>query len=255
MNFVSRIGKYRFPDFAAYGLIFLLLFTMGIMGGKFIGKNILSEDLSFGNRGRSTGASINSKQKNYLMIGIDQMSKSNPNLESIWLLTPSAQMDKLDFYPVYPTVENGIPLADSTLNQLFTISKHGGPGIAFIDYLERQIAWDHYILIDRIGFAAVMDFLNQGEPEFEVNSTLNSLPLAWQDPAGALESQAKLLSETCGLVANLPGDGKTIAFIQGIQDHFYTDINWKTSDQSTIYDSTDFDQIECDFPNIVLENR
>lgn len=255
MNFVSRIGKFRFPDLAAYGLIFLLLFTIGLMGGKDIGKNILPEDFSFGDHGRSTVGRINNINKSYLMIGVDQLSKSNPNLESIWLLTTSTQKGKISFFPVYPTVENGIPLADSTLGQVFTISKHGVPGTAFINYLDEQITWDHYIVIDRIGFSALMEFLNQGKSDFKVKSMLNSLPLAWRDPAGALERQTNLLSEVCARVSDFPEEGRTIAFIKGNRDHYKTDINWNDSDHRTILDSKESDQIDCDFPNLALENR
>ena len=253
MNFVSKIGKFKIPDLAAYGLVFLLFFSIGIMGGKVIGKNKLFK--IFQDRGISikSEAKLSSDQHNYLVIGVDQIKSSNPNLESIWLLISFPGKSSLTLIPVYPTVEGGIPLADSTLAELFSISAEGIPGTGFSDHLREQIRWDNYILIDMAGYAAVFEFLDQGKPDFEVTSTLTSLPPVWQDPVGALQAQTQLMNAACTQASNLPGKINTIEFIQNIQPHFHTDINWEEIIQQWSFEQQDSFQINCEFPTLVLE--
>ncbi len=253
MNFVSKIGKNKIPDMAAYGLVFLLLFSIGIMGGIVIGKNKLFQIFQDNNISIKSEDRFSNSQHKYLVIGVDQIKSPNPNLESIWLLISFPGKSSLTLIPVYPTVEGGIPLADSTLAQLFSISGEGIPGTGFFDHLREQIWWDNYILIDMAGFAAVLEFLNQAEADFEVTSTFTSLPPVWQDPVGALHGQTQLMNTACTQASNLPGKINTIEFIQNIQTHFHTDINWEEIIQQWSFEQQDSFQINCEFPTLVLE--
>jgi hypothetical protein len=253
MYSVSKIGKYITPDLAAYGTVFLLLFFIGIMGGRIIGKNKLFQDFQEKEMIVESDSSIGNGQRNLLAIGVDQIKSPDPILESIWLLISFPGKSSLTLIPIYPTVEGGVPLADSTLAQLFSISAEGIPDINFFDHLRDQIWWDNYFLIDKEGFTAVLELLNRSEPDFEVASNIASLPPAWQDPDGALQGQTQLMKMACVRTSKLLGQIKTSEFIQKIQPHILTDLNWGEISQQWSFGQPDSLQIDCEFPTLVLE--
>ena len=253
MYSVSKIGKYITPDLAAHGLVFLLLFFIGIMGGRTIGKNKLFQDFQEKEIIADSESSLGKGQQNLLVIGVDQKNTPDPILESIWLLISFPGKSNLTLIPIYPTVEGGIPLADSTLAQIFSISAEGEPDTKFFNHLRDQLWWDNYILMDKEGITAVFEFLNQPEPDFEIAATIASLPAAWQDPDGAVQGQAQLMNMACERTSKLLGQIKTREFIQEIQPHIQTDLNWEEVSKNWSFELPDSLQIDCEFPTLVLE--
>ena len=253
MYSVSKIGKYITPDLAAHGLVFLLLFFIGIMGGRTLGKNKLFQNFQEKDLTADSESSIGSGQRNLLVIGVDQKKSPDPILESIWLLISYPGKSNLTLIPIYPTIEGGIPLADSTLAQIFSISSEGVPDTKFFNHLKDQLWWDNYILINKEGISALFEFLNQSEPDFEVAATMASLPAAWQDPDGALQGQSQLMKMACERTSKLLGEVNFSKFIQEIQLHVHTDLNWEEVSQNWSFRPPASLQIECEFPTLVLE--
>jgi hypothetical protein len=253
MNFGSKIGRYKRVDLAVYGLIFLLLFFIGIMGGRRIGKYKLFHNIQESFSANRTESTFGSGQHNYLVIGTDDINSSDPILESIWLLIAFPGRSNLTMIPIYPTIENGIPLADSSLSQLFEISAQGIPETTFLGRLQEQIHWDYYVVIDKVGFSDLVKFLSHPDSDSNNSSILASLPLAWEDPAGALSGQTKLLMQVCAQTSNLSAQIQTIELIKKNQSHFQTDIDWEeTLSQWSIEDSN-LSRIDCEFPSSVLD--
>ena len=253
MYSVLKIGKYAAPDLAAHGLVFLLLFFIGIMGGRAIGKSKLFQDFQVLKMFADSESSIGDGQRNLLVIGVDQGNSPDPILESIWLLISYPGKSNLTLIPIYPTIEGGKPLADSTLAQIFSISSTGGPDPMFFNHLRDQLWWDNYILINKEEINGLFEFLNQSQPDFEIAETIASLPAAWQDPAGALQGQSELMKMACERTSKMVGQINISKFIQEIQLHIETDLNWEEVSRNWSFGPPDSIQIECEFPTLVLE--
>ena len=253
MYSVSKIGKYITPDLAENGLVFLLLFFIGIMGGRTLGKNKLFQDFQVKGMIADSESNSDRGQRNLLVIGVDQNNSPDPILESIWLLISYPGKSNLTLIPIYPTVEGGIPLADSTLAQIFSISPEGVPDTRFFNHLRDQLWWDNYILINKEGISGVFELLNKSQPDFEIAATIASLPAAWQDPDGALQGQSQLMKMACERTSKLLEQIKISKFIQDIQPYIQTDLNWEAVSQTWSFEPPDSLQIECEFPTLVLE--
>ena len=101
----------------------------------------------------------------------------------------------------------------------------------------------------------MFEVLNQSQPDFEIAETLASLPAAWQDPAGALQGQSHLMQMACERSSKLLSQINISKFIQEIQLHIETDLNWEEVSQNWSFGPPDSLQIECEFPTLVLENQ
>ena len=96
----SHFGRVDFQDIGRYAVIFLILFLIGIMGGRTVGMNVYSNTLDepefVVTQVRGNG------QRNLIILSVDQLSSPQPSLESIWLLVTYPGTPILTLVPIYP---------------------------------------------------------------------------------------------------------------------------------------------------------
>ena len=159
-------------------------------------------------------AQIASRQRNLLVIGVDDLSSPDPRLEAVWLVIYMPANPPFMLLPVYPS-PSSIPLESDSLSpdlaQLFRLHESKAPRVEFLSALESKgLWWTGYLILDEVALSDVVEFLGgAGElSTLDGASTIASLPRAAEDAQQALISQARLLQELCSNVARLSLDDR-----------------------------------------------
>ena len=143
-----------------------------------------------------------SRQRNLLVIGVDDLGAFEPRLESVWMAIYLPGNPHFMLLPVYPSPKAASE--EQSLNpplpQLFELGATKAPGVRFLEALEADgLWWTGYLILDHVALADVAEFLGgAGELSTEVGAfDLASLPLAAVDSQQALLGQARLLQALC----------------------------------------------------------
>jgi hypothetical protein len=130
-----------------------------------------------------------------LILGVDDLQNTAPLLHAIWLATfrpPGREVFML-----------GLPLdadtgAEQPLRDLFRLSADEGLDPGFLAALEKIIPLhaDVIVLLDRIGFAALVDYLggiDLNDVRLDGSQVMAVMDLVAADPEASLSAQARIL--------------------------------------------------------------
>lgn len=136
-------------------------------------------------------------QKNLLLIVVDQLEESEPDLLGAWMLIYAPSGLRVTFMPIYPTGSE----ASLDVAQAFGLEKARDPSAAFKQVLESQgLWWDNYLVVDQAILAALVELsggIDLGNGHSNGQQVVGLLPIAEQDSQTALELQARIAKGIC----------------------------------------------------------
>lgn len=256
MRAFSILEKLEVQDVTTYTTIFLLLFSIGILGGKSFGKFIHIQGLSKESYSYVTPTMLKNGQHNLLVIEVDNLYSKEPKLKSVWLMISLFGTNSLTLIPLYPRSESGVTFADPSLSQAFRLTSKGHPSQLFLEQLGQKIWWDNYLLIDEIGVSKVLKILENKEksnPNLTILATYEAIPPVWFDPEIALKGQVELFNKVCTLMGKLADFGNGNSILQETFAHILTDIRQGGKSHQEKFDHQEIQSLECEFPTLTLD--
>jgi hypothetical protein len=256
MRSFSLLKKLDVPDIATYATIFLLLFSIGILGGKSLGKITLFQRLTKKNYSDDIPAMIKNGQHNLLVVEVDSLSSPEPKLKSVWLLISLLETNNLTLIPLYPRIKSGVIFIDPSLSQAFRLTPQGYPGPIFLKQLGQKIWWDNYLLIDEVGVTKVLETLKYQEKDnlnLNTSNTYEAIPPVWLDPETALQGQVALLKETCAHIDKRPGFSNINSILQQANAHILTDLDQSGKPHQDKFDHQEIQSLTCEFPTLTFD--
>jgi hypothetical protein len=255
MQPLSEFWKEGTPNQVIYIASFLLLFTIGFMGGKFIGRIAMQQQSRSQNYQESFGNSVGNNQHNVLLIGVDNINSRVPELKSTWLIITIPNSSKLTLIPIYPPVPGSSLDGESALPDLFGITTNQAPQEDFLNQLRKLFWWDNYIIADEAGFRQIITRLDQTIREKTIPDTnpIDRSPItAQQKLDDSLNSQVHQMTSIC-LQANKNSPPSTIIeMFKSIDSHLISDINWQEIHLSGSPNRQLNENITCEFPTLSL---
>lgn len=166
-----------------------------------------------------------------LVIGVDDLEKDEPALRSLWYITFQPPPKDVFLLGVPVDLDTSAESGDG-LRQAFGWSAQVGvsPGFLSLLYQAVPLQADALVVLDEVGFAAVVDYLGgivlNGAP-FDGQAVLGILSLTAEDPSANLDTQKRLL-EAMSRQATLLGPTPEITpLVELVPTHLYlsTSIN------------------------------
>ena len=205
-------------------------------------------------------------QKNLLVVGVDDLSKPQPNLEGIWLVLYLPEMPLVTLMPIYPTVSaqagNLQFTADAELASSFKLTAGGFPHPVLLNKLEEKgLWWTNIAVLDGIALQGLLHFtggLNSGSGSEMKRGLAASedaaLPDPTNEPQAALLFQAQTIQELCHTGNPNFSASQVAEFIGSLEGHITTDLS---SDQ-VINDLKSMllygGGFICEFPSLTLDS-
>jgi hypothetical protein len=174
-----------------------------------------------------------SQQRTILVIVADDLSKSDPQLQAVWLALYRPDLPKLTMLPLYPTSATvaGTPAPD--LAGAFKLTGGKKPSSNFYKTLTSfHIQWNGYLMTDQAAISSSIDWM-QGI-ELDGNqvtgpAALESLSPPSTDVSTALTGQKRLLGAICQRMANLPVEANWVGLADSLKtSHLDTDLQIQT---------------------------
>jgi hypothetical protein len=136
-------------------LIFILLLfaACAVVGYLLASKTQLGSPATSG--AADDAALLSSSQQNFLLVRVDDLSASDPQLIEAWMvLTLYSDPPQIMFVPIYPRYDSG---QDSTLTSAFTLDSQGNLAAKFIDKVASMfgVTINGTILTDAAGMNAI----------------------------------------------------------------------------------------------------
>ncbi len=176
-------------------------------------------------RSRPTDTGSNTSQKNALIVGVDRLDQSEPQLLSVWLATfqfPSKEVLLQGFPTNFQSSTSSIPLS-----HLFGWAPDFSVNAGFIDAIQNaaDVEVDVVLVLDEVGFATLIDYL-EGitlTGNFMDGSTvISALRVFYEDPLISLEAQGKVLRALADRVGTLGEAPNLTPLFNLIPEHAYT---------------------------------
>jgi hypothetical protein len=168
------------------------------------------------------------QQQNILVIGVDSTEVSTPRLESAWLALYIPDYPGLTLLALYPSVGETGEEQNAFFTNNFLLDERGGPAPSFTAALkEKDLWWDHYVLLDESGLANLIGLANGTQMGVDNSSNVRmvtGMPQAWEDPQAALASQVALVSSLCGMQQQITNSASASGVFQVMGSHMRTDM-------------------------------
>jgi hypothetical protein len=212
-----------FIVFLSVGVLTALLPSCSSEGGE---ANSQQEN-TFSNQGESQ-PSIGSALTTVLVIGVDQLSRENAELDAIWFA---------HFRPINRAILlQGVPLdmeiageGSSTLSDLFYWSPENGVSAEFLNELYKTVPVrpDILVVMDETFFSSGIDYLGGvfiGDQQLDGVQVLSFMDLLKQDPAAQVIAQKRVLEAlrvNLSIFNNIPD---ITPMLNMIPDHAYVSV-------------------------------
>lgn len=166
-------------------LIFAALFVVALVAGYFFAQ-------SAGILPASTAAPQPSSQTRYLIIRVDDLTKSNPILLTIWgVIVSYSNPTTVYISPVYPLQQNPVDLA-----ALFKLGKDRSLASEFLDGLKRyNLDLTGYIIVDSGGAEAYLNWLIPVK-----NRVISTPPASTKAVQNLLNQQRQYFLQICQIL-------------------------------------------------------
>lgn len=208
------------------------------------------------------------KQRNVLLIGVDDLRAVSPSLEGAWLILYIPDLPQISWMPVYPQVlrgQDGIHIeAKAEIREAYAITANADPSQAFLNVLEEEgIWWDYYIVIDQKAVIELIDSLGGIDsitPDGASADTRTSGTDAFSDLRStkgnlqeALISQANLIQQLCRVPPESYLDiDRVVSIYQKLDQHMKTDITPHEIVERLQGMANNGGRFVCDFPSLVM---
>lgn len=254
---ITFLGKVKIPDLVLYAAVFLVLFFIGIMGGRSIGMVTRSENNLQQDNLDNPSIGISNGQWNLLIVAVDQLASPHPSLVGIWLLISTPENQKLTLVPMFPPADHEPTPVDNEWNKIFSLTSEQEPNVEFLDMVSEQVLWDEYLLIDKDGLVSIWETANQLgglSPASVAQVNENVLPRTGGDVDLSLEGQVEIWKTICLELANIAEPDEFAHFLNQIEPHIHTRINLDEISQNQNFEDETQLQLGCEFPTLTLNS-
>lgn len=205
-------------------------------------------------------SSYENKQRNFLIIGVDNLNSPTPRLESVWLILTIPTSPKINLVPIFPS-SSGWEVRKNGTN-IFNIDPLDSDQALSSDLdnvlSSKGLWWNNYIVLDRFAMTQLIDYARGDQiVSTSTNSdgpdTMVDVPLAWENPHTAFEAQTELTRELCNQAAQIPPSTDIVPLIELIKNHFKSDLNIEQTIEDWKYYSMLEEDITCEFPTLTKE--
>jgi hypothetical protein len=168
---------------------------------------------------------VQSGQTTILVLGVDSLENSSPNLKAVWYVTYQLPVTDVFLLGV-PTNLQLQPDPSRQLDQAFAWSPDSGVSPDFLSALKATVPleFNTWIVLDDTGFAAIVDFLGGltvNDTSFSGQEVLGILSLASGDPKSGLATQKRVL-EGLSTQAQDVGDSPDLTpLVSLVPEHIY----------------------------------
>ncbi|MEK6256940.1 MAG: hypothetical protein N2C13_06465, partial [Chloroflexota bacterium] len=142
------------------------------------------------------------EQLNVLVIGVDEVGKTETRLRSIWLILVPPGGGELVFMPIYPQPASTTNALYASAHEPLIVDSRSPASATIIRVLAEQGTWwNEVVVADEIGILEMLNLLGGVEgyrPELAGLLSTEGAPMAWENPQMALANQASLFKGICG---------------------------------------------------------
>jgi len=146
-------------------------------------------------------------QRNFLVILVDSITSSFPELQGVWLVGKAPEAPNLIFLPLYPT---GMEGELDFWSDRFGLEPDGQPTQEFFEVLRSlDLWWDYYLVLDFRTLAELIERTGGMERNgvlFSGVEVVDNLPTVELEPEAALDAQAQIADNLCRKTNVLMGD-------------------------------------------------
>jgi hypothetical protein len=167
-----------------------------------------------------------------LVIGTDRLDITQPQLESIWLLTYYLQNKPIQLIPLYPSATTTASALETNLLNSFSMVNHGDQVVVnpdFLDLLSENNFWfSGYVVIDQTAASQLINLiggLQTDRGSLSGEQILRELPRTSENPLAALTQQAVLLGRACQTLSRRNEQPQWSIAWELIPDHLITDLD------------------------------
>jgi hypothetical protein len=226
---------------------------------KQINSSVLDQETSLLSEKSLNGDSFD-RQRNLLLIGIDNFQAQEPRLEAVWLIIYLRDQPHFMLMPIYP---DGLPGAnsgasmDQNLANRFKLEGGQKPSINFLQSLQdKHLWWNGYLILDRSGLSEIITLIT-GDDDIKRHNLLSSvsnLPETQEAPLRALMGQAQLLEELCQNSGALleSNTAQLPSLIAKVSANIQTDLNLGEVAGEIISALRKGDGISCELPAMTI---
>jgi hypothetical protein len=202
---------------------------------------------------------MNNGQRSILAISATSIDTSNPQLQSIWLVTYFTSNTTIQLLPIYPSGGNLISGFEKQLDHSFDLNKKNGTFLLdqeFIQLLEENnYWWSGYLIFDEAALTEIFTRLGGIElngKKLSGEQALNSLPEVLDNPHDAFSFQVAILQSACHKFMEKNQDTELSQIISPLPDHILTDLDFKQlqMELETLYSSGH--NLNCRFPTLEI---
>lgn len=238
-----------------FAVFFILFLILGVETGesifsKFWGSNDASASASLTEVGRKEDV----QEPFLLLIQVDELTRDDPSLEGVWLLSYGNSREALLFFPLMPSQADDGVSRDQALRQAFHVEGQGEVSSDFFDLLgKRNLAWSGYLVLDKHALSGVIGSMGGVRIENTLFSPAETYTLWGDSPEARMETravQSQFISGICERMAVLDGGVSLRHRFDQLQDHLYLeDMSLETLVQiwAPLVSGGD---VSCQFPTI-----
>ena len=181
----------------------VLFFTVGLTISLFISQSAWFYDLflQIGFTKQSI-PTLGQGQRSFLIIVADDLTKTNPKIQSIWLAVYISNDPPITILPIYPSVTKAAVIYDPQIEESAQISSYKGisqPNQSLIKQLKaRHFWWSGYILLDTVAINQIHSIYHQNSSSSQGWPQYQGTPY----PIGA-DSEDHLSANDQSIVGNL----------------------------------------------------
>jgi hypothetical protein len=215
----------------------------------FSSNNILHDDAN------DSASSINNGQQNLIILIVDQLASTKPEMISIWLLITFPEFSNLTLVPIYPSNLENLIKADLDLKQAFALTDHQTLDPMFTDLLHDLFHWDYYLITDQIGVNSIKRILSQSTLGYSTISEQTNpvlLPQTGQEMDFNLRGQVESWDGICSDLSRISNTEQLEDLFKQVSPYFNTNLRWKKFSNQWSFDPSDGRYISCDFPTLTL---
>lgn len=212
---------------------------------------------------KSTSASENladARQRNILIIGVDQLNSHQARLESVWLAMYFPNHPQVTLMPVFPKIISG-PLGiqaeiEKDLAGKFHLDPGNYPDPGFLKALEeKDIWWTNFIVVDGKIINWLLDITAQAtsrDDRLESPVDTGMPPSTSEVPLEGLLAQVNIAQEICRVPVNLKMTHQELfELAQSILALTGTDITGEQAIKEIQYLNKFGGRLMCEFPFLI----
>lgn len=187
--------------------------------------------------------SMNNGQRTILVIGVDSLDVSNPQLVSMWMVTYLPADSNLRLLPIYPSGQETISDFEARLNHSFSIKRNNDIQVLSQDFIrlleENNYWWSGYLVLDYVALTHLFNSLGDVMINDQISSgdkAILDLTHAADSPEKAFSTQLAIVQTACRNLTELMDNPYWSNDISLVSDHLLTDMDlqqyvleWKAS--------------------------